>query len=229
MHTALTLLDTVEIMGKNDTIEELRWIRDLIEAGHQIGQLSPELRRATISEAGSRLLGFTRRKKLEWTPQLIKIRARLTRQLRARVHADRDAEQELHVNRELHTHFIYSFDPMNPLPPMLRGKREPPPPSKETKEKWYDVMDKIIYQFEGFPDTPIDISWILQQPDASNIEMDSILGPLTAEASSRVAAVLLRGTIHLGDAARITGAFASTYHECLNSEERTFADSFRFQ
>ena len=229
MHIAFTLLkQRVELRKENDAVQELRWVRDLIEAGHQIGQISPELRRSAISEAGSRLLGFTRRKKLEWTPDLIKIRARLTRQLRERVHSDRLADDTLQVNRELHTHFIYSFDPQNPLPPILRGQMEPPHPSKETKRKWYEAMDEIVHQYEGFPDSPLDISWILQKTDASNIEMDNILGPLTGEGTSRVATVMWRGTIRLGEAARIVGAFASTYPEHLTPEEKLAADLFQF-
>ena len=230
MHTAITLLNhRVEIRKDNDPVSELRWVRDLIEAGHQIGQLSEELRKTAITEAASRLLAFKRRKKIKWTTEQNRIRARLTRQIREQVDKDRSSETEiLHVNRELHAHFFYSFDRHNTLPRMLEGQRPSPPPTKETERRWYEAMDKIVHQIESIPDKPTDISWILQTPDASNLEMDRTLGPLTADATARVAAIMWRGTIHLGDTARIVGAFASTYPEYLKLEEKEVADQFRF-
>ena len=134
----------------------------------------------------------------------------------------------LHVNAELHAHFIYSFDPYNPLHPILKREQPPPDFSKETKRGWYKKMDEIVEKFETSPDKPTDFSWLLGHKDASILEIDKTLGPLTSDASSQVGAILWKGTKHLGTGAANTGAFASTYPEYLTDEERRGADEHRF-
>ena len=229
MHSTHALLKhRIALREQGNATQELRWIRDLFEAGHQIGQINTDLRRACISEAASRLISLKRRPNLSWSQNLTEIRAALTRKIRARVWEDRMSSDTLHVNAELHTHFIYSFDPYNPLPPILKREQSPPDFSKETKVNWYKKMDEIVEKFENLPDEPTDFSWLLHHKSASILEIDKTLGPLTSDASSQVAAILWKGTQHLGTGAANTGAFASTYPEHLTDQERIEADKHRF-
>ena len=229
MHSALTLLKhRIELRGQGDPVQELRWIRDLIEAAHQIGQVCKNLRRACFSEAASRLISLKRRRNLVWTQHLTEIRATFTRIVRNRVWEDRKSGDTLHISAELHIHFIHAYDPHNPLPPIFPNSQQPPPSSKETERKWYEVMEKIQQKVETSIDKPTDMSWVLKHRSASHLEIDKTLGPLTSDASSQVAAILWRGTKHLGPGAADIGAFASTYPEHLNDQERREADKHRF-
>ena len=229
MHSALTLLKhRIELREQGDPAQELRWIRDLIEAAHQIGQVCKNLRRACFSEAASRLISLKRRRNLAWTQHLTEIRASFTRIVRNRVWDDRKSGDTLHISAELHIHFIHAYDPHNPLPPIFPFSQEHPPSSKETERKWYEVMEKIRQKVETSIDKPTDMSWVLKHRSASHLEIDKTLGPLTSDASSQVAAILWKGTQHLGTGAANTGAFASTYPEHLTDQERIEADKHRF-
>jgi len=229
MHVSLALIkQRLELNKDNNATIELRWVRDLIEAGHRLGEVCTELRKAVITEAASRLLRFKYRKKLQWDDEQYRIRARLTRDIRERVYKDRNPGEKLHISSEFHPHLIYSFDRHNTLPPILRGQMPPPPPTSETERKWHEAMSKIIEKIDSLPDPPVDLSWILKKRSASIIEMDQHLGPLTVDATCRVAAILWKETMHLGAAACNVGAFASTYFEMLTPDEKTAADEFRF-
>jgi len=216
----------IELRQQSDAKEELVWIRNLMATASEIGQMHPDLRRALMSEAVSRMMSLKRRDDIRWSQSQNKIRAKILRDMRDRAVQD-SIEEEVWIIDELHPHIMYGFDSHNPLPHPLRDKFPNPPVTKQVEEEYKRIMQEV-YEKMGIqiPDKLFDFSPILRFESATNIQMDNELGAYDALTISRTAAFLWRAVMDMGEAARNIGSFAGRYHEHLTPEEKAAADEF---
>ena len=219
----------LELRTRNDTTEELWWIRALMLAAKQIRQVGPDFCKLLMSEAASRLLNLRQNDSLSWTEELNEVRAKLLRKIAQRAYDD-ISDEEVWIVNELTPHILYGFDFHNPLPHILRGKNPVvPKPDKSAEDDHKRMMDSVWIQKKDtfrIPDKYVDISLELRFASASNSLFDKILSPPTALQTAKVAALLWGSVCNMGDVARPIGSFAGRFPEFLSDELRIAAESF---
>ena len=218
----------LELRTRNDTTEELSWIRALMMAAKQIRQVGPDFCKLLMSEAASRMLNLKESNSLSWTEELNEVRAKLLREIAQRAHDD-FSDEEVWIVNELTPHILYGFDFHNPLPHILRGKALPEPKSdKRAEDEHKRIMESEWNKRRDtfrIPDKYVDISPELRFISASNSQFDRILSPPTALQTAKVAALLWGSVRNMGDAARPIGSFAGRFPEFLSDELRIAAEA----
>ena len=230
-----------EIIRKGNPQTELRWIRDLLETGPIIGQISPYYARGLFSEAISRLFSIMYRNG-SWYENLnkypkkerVKIQkalATLTRRCLNIVVEDAGTQkEEIRVIEDLLPHMFNTYDKLNRQSPFARiGSYQFPLPEHATLSIHNKFSKKMIPMlYPRLADKPRDLSVFLSVRNATHLELDEYLGARDALTIGRVSRFLFLELRQLGSLARDIAKFAVAYPETLTIDEKELAEEMIF-
>lgn len=226
-----------KVIKEGNPQSELRWIRDLLEAGPIIGQVSPYFARCMFSEAISRLFSIRYRKRswyenLNKYPkkervQIQKALAALTRRCLDIVVEDAGTQkEEIRVIEDLLPHMFNTYDKLNRQSPLARmGSYQFPIPDQVTLSIHSVLSKKMIPEiWPRLADKTRDLSVFLDVRSATNLELDKYLGARDAIPIGRISKFLFLELKQLGSLARDIAKFAIAYPETLTNEEKELAE-----